>query len=64
MTRTGGGCGENYISLIKFFHKEYLEYHVVEQEKNCQFGKELELPGNIFFHENDENPSRCLNDDK
>ncbi len=59
----GGGCGENYINLIRFFSKECFDYHVIEQERNCQLGGELELPGNIYFHVNQENGLRCLSNE-
>lgn len=42
---------------------EYLEYHVVELKGNCKNGRELHLPGNIYFHENDQTGSKCLNEE-
>lgn len=59
----GGGCGENYLNLIRFYKKECFDYHVIEQSRNCQFGRELELPGTIHFHVNQEGKSRCLNEE-
>ncbi len=59
----GGGQGENYIRIESFFGREYLEYHVVELGENCKNGRELHLPGNIYFHENDETDSKCLNEE-
>lgn len=59
----GGGVGENYIRLESFLGGEYLEYHVVELKGNCKNGRELHLPGNIYFHENDQTGSKCLNEE-
>jgi len=59
----GGGCGENYINLIGFFKKESFNYHVIEQRRNCQLGRELDLSGDIHFHENQENGLSCLNEE-
>ncbi len=59
----GGGNGENYINLARFFGTECMEYHVVEQRKNCKAGEKLQLPGNIFFHENQEVGSEFLCED-
>lgn len=59
----GGGVGENYINIIRFFKKENFEYHVIEQGKNCQLGRDLELPGDIRFHENCGNLPNCLNNE-
>lgn len=59
----GGAQGENYIYLESFFGSEAFEWHVVEQEKNCKYGRKLQLPGNIYFHENIGDGSRCLNEE-
>lgn len=50
----GGGQGENYLFIEKFFGREYLEYHVVEQKRNCEFGRKLHHSADISFHENGE----------
>ncbi len=34
----------------------------MEFGENCKNGRELHLPGNIYFHENDETGSKCLNE--
>lgn len=59
----GGGQGENYINIVRCLGMAGIEYHVVEQEKNCAAGRMLQLPGNICFHENTECGSSSLNDE-
>ncbi len=56
----GGGQGENFISLESFFGSRLLEWHVIEQEKNCKYGEKLYLSDNIYFHENSSSDSGCL----
>ncbi|MDE6603099.1 MAG: hypothetical protein K2K90_13260 [Lachnospiraceae bacterium] len=48
----GGGYGENYLNIIRCLKTAGIEYHVIEQEKNCEAGRELSISGNILFHEN------------
>lgn len=55
----GGGQGENYIFLQRFFASDSLDYHVVEQKMNCEIGREIQFSGNIVFHENTKTDSGC-----
>lgn len=59
----GGGQGENYMFLESFFGSEVFEWHVVEQEKNCKYGRKIGYPGKIYFHENIGNGLRCLTEE-
>lgn len=59
----GGGQGENYIRLESYFGRAPIEHHVIEQEKNCEYGRKLQLSEKLHFHENIGVASgRCLND--
>jgi len=57
----GGGNGENYIQIVRFLGMENIEYHVIEQKRNCKAGIELQLSGNISFHENNQSGLECIN---
>lgn len=48
----GGGQGENYIRLESYFGSEKMEYYVIEQPGNCEFGEMRHLSENIHFCEN------------
>ncbi len=56
----GGGQGENYIYLEKFFGSEVLRWHVIEQKKNCRYGEKLYTSENIHFYENKSANPCCL----
>lgn len=57
----GGGQGENYIRLENYFGDKCIEHHVIEQEKNCEYGRRSCLFENLFFHENiNVEPGKCL----
>lgn len=60
----GGGQGENYIRLENYFGDGCIEHHVIEQKKNCEYGRKLHLSENLFFHENTNVESgKCLNNE-
>lgn len=56
----GGGQGENFIYIENFFSDNDIRWYVIEQEKNCRYGRKQHMSDKIHFYENGCFDSECL----